>query len=116
MRITIDGKRVWPPLEQKHPWSFSKFVREPDGGLLYLEFPADANGKPDEGHPNIVVEIDKEQTERLALKLRLDETRAGKTSKEKRVRRELLATLNKLDQIRKEQGEVWPTDKDKVEP
>jgi hypothetical protein len=68
MKITIDGKQVWPPRGRAGLHSYA-FEKSDDGGIKYMEFPLDARGEAVKDHPTVIVEISKSEFQRLARRL-----------------------------------------------
>lgn len=101
MQITLNGKRIYPP--QREAWLFrSTVIRETDGAIVYTEYPANEQGKPDKDNPTLVVEIDKDLVERLVGLL--VESQPKETPESLRKRAEILEASQRVDEISKAQG------------
>ena len=98
LRITIDGKRVWPPPGRKG-WLDYEFKQQEDGTVVYVEYPVRGNGEPDKEHPQVVVEIDKRQADRLLLRLGRTKLQKPDSPKERLARGEMVEMMKKLDRV-----------------
>jgi hypothetical protein len=95
LKIIIEGKQVWPPLG-KIGVHWYEFALNEDGGARYTEFAIGKDGTPDEAHPVVQIEIDKEELQRLVRRLPRDSSRGDSQS-----RKAVEAALRRLDELRK---------------
>ena len=96
MKIVIDGKQVWPTPNRVGMHRY-KFNKEADGRLVYTETSLDARGYPDKKNPVVIVEMNQDESEYLAITLS-----KFKSSGNSLTRTELEGALQRLNEINKD--------------
>ena len=94
MKITINGKQVWPNSSEPTTFAFKSLVNNDDGSLVYTENSVDNRGKP-YGDPTIILEMNPKEVQSICFAERRSETNSSAINTANSV-------LKAVDKIRKD--------------